>query len=73
MNKDESRFMSPAILILLSDLPFVLIESLSMVDSSDGSADDSHPADPGSNLGAGSYDNLIVRVTRIDGYVVHDK
>ena len=32
----------------------------SMVDSSDGSADDSHPADAGSNLGAGSYENLIV-------------
>ena len=26
--------------------------------SSDGSADDFHPADPGSNLGAGSYETV---------------
>ena len=41
--------------------------------SSDGSADDSHPAAPGSNLGVGSYENQLLSVTRIDGYVMSNK
>ena len=41
--------------------------------SSDGSADNSHPAAPGSNLGVGSYENQLLSVTRIDGYVMSNK